>query len=520
MTLPLPSQPASQHHGNPGFPCIANDRSIYQQIYIYTTTNTKQSKTKQSKTSKMMDGNNRPRYHMEEEVVLVDARCDSMIITWAQVPEAVCYILEYRTVNPLEPDWQRLAEDLQGTSSRKRNLMPEAEYFYRVSPVFDDDTVGPWITHNEAFETMSQEQDEDYAMASPIVTIPAEFNSLIITWEEVDEDVHGFELQMRENKGGAKWFGFQTSGQSSEVKKKNLTSPWGYQFRVRPVTDYDEPFSPPSNPVQPRRAAGQQPPQQQQQQPQRQVPRQSYTPQSKRYEEPEEQYYPEEEYYENDGTPQRQYGDYNEDAMPAPWFKTAGEGAVLICWQKQYGTTGYELQMKEMMPGLSQEEGWNVIAARLAGNEVKKKNLWSANGYQFRVRPLDGEMAAYGYSNHSNPVVLPQTSRMRQAHQQRAQAAVKRATYSMPAPWFKGANERNAIVVCWQKQAKVTAYELQMKECAQGEQWATIAARLTGSEVKKKNLTSANGYQFRVRPVDGPNAHKEYSLPSSTAIAH
>eukprot|EP00980_Cylindrotheca_fusiformis_P028471 scaffold22602_cov154-Cylindrotheca_fusiformis.AAC.11 len=362
-------------------------------------------------------------------------------------------------------------------------------------------------------------------MAAPIVTIPAEPNALIITWEEVDEEVHGFELQMRENKGGAKWLGFQTSGQSSEVKKKNLTSPWGYQFRVRPVTDYEEPFSPPSEAVQPRRGPGGAAAAQQQ----RQAPRQKYVPQAKRYPDPPEEqyYYPEEEQqqyddqYYNDPTPQRQYGDYNEEAMPAPWFKTAGEGAVLICWQKQYGTTGYELQMKEMMPGLSQEEGWNVIAPRLQGTEVKKKNLWSVNGYQFRVRPLDGPMAAYGHSNHSNPVVLPQTSRMRQAHQQRAKDAVKRATYSMPAPWFKSANERNAIIVCWQKQPKTTAYELQMKECmTDGAQWTTIAPRLTSNEVKKKNLTSTNGYQFRVKPIDGPNANKEFSLPSSTAIAH
>jgi len=132
-----------------------------------------------------------------DQIVLVDARCDSITISWMKAEEAVCYILEYRTVNPLEPDWQLLAEDIQGTSSRKRNLMPESQYFFRVSPVYEDDTVGPWLTHNDVFETISQEQDEDYAMAAPIVTIPVEPNALIITWEEVDEDVHGFEMQMR-----------------------------------------------------------------------------------------------------------------------------------------------------------------------------------------------------------------------------------------------------------------------------------------------------------------------------------
>jgi hypothetical protein len=440
-----------------------------------------------------------------------------MIISWAAAEGAVCYILEYRTVSPLEPDFECLAEDIQGTSSRKRNLLPEAQYFFRVAPVYENDNVGAWVSHKEAFETLSQEQDEDYAMAAPIVTVPTEPNALIITWEEVDEVIHGFELQMRANKGGAKWFAFEASGMSTEVKKKNLTSPWGYQFRVRPVTDYDEPFSPPSNPAQPRR-------------PQQYQRRTNYqaSPRARYQAPPQQQYGEEEEYYEDDDgyyeeeqqyAPSQNYA-YNEDCMPAPWFKAAGEGAILVCWQKQYGATGYELQMQEVVPGQAPDEGWNIIAAHLTNTEVKKKNLWSSSGYKFRVRALDGPEAKSGYSNVSNPVILPQSSRSRQAHAQRAAAAIKMAHYSMPAPWFKGANERHSILVCWQRQDGVSAYELQMKECAQGEQWTTIAARLTGIEAKKRNLLSAYGYQFRVKPIDGPNAKKSFSLPSSTCIAN
>ena len=469
----------------------------------------------------MMETGERPTSHLVQQVVLVDARCDSIVISWEAQEDAVCYILEYRTVSPLEPDFQRLAEDIQGTSSRKRNLLPETQYFFRVAPVYADDHVGPWVTHREAFETLSQEQDEDYAMAAPIVTVPSEPHALIITWEEVEEEIAGFELQMRENKGGARWFSFETSGNQSEVKKKNLKSPWGYQFRVRPVTDYEEPFSPPSNAVQPRRPQGYtksqkpyvppRPRNHQRYQPQPQYQQDGY-------------YSDEEEYYNNEDpysqkAPQRQYGNYDEELMPAPWFKSAGEGTALICWQKQDGCTGYELQMKEVLPGLASNEGWYTIAARLSGTEVKKKNLISANGYQFRVRPLDGPCSGKGYSNPSNPVILPQSSRQRAQARQKTDAAVKAFKYSMPAPWFKGAGEKHSIIVCWQKQAGVTGYELQMKECANGEQWKTIAKRLTGTEVKKRNLSSASGYQFRVKPVDGPNAHKPFSLASATAIA-
>ena len=44
-------------------------------------------------------------------------------------------------------------------------------------------------------------------------------------------------------------------------------------------------------------------------------------------------------------------------------------------------------------------------------------------------------------------------------------------------------------------------YKLQMRENDGAVPWSTIAQCLSGTEVRKKNLTSRKGYMFRVRPV-------------------
>ena len=92
-------------------------------------------------------------------------------------------------------------------------------------------------------------------MAPPLVSQTADYNSLLITWEEIqDEEFYGFDLQMRECKGGSKWFqAFDDMiTEANEIIRADLKSKRGYQFRVRPITEHDEPFSEPSDPVVPR----------------------------------------------------------------------------------------------------------------------------------------------------------------------------------------------------------------------------------------------------------------------------
>jgi chitodextrinase len=138
--------------------------------------------------------------------------------------------------------------------------------------------------------------------------------------------------------------------------------------------------------------------------------------------------------------------------------------------------------------------------------EVKKKNLSPKAGYQFRVRPVTDNENVEPWSPPSD-VVIPKSPVKFSTHKKGA----------MPAPWCKNAGMKNAILVCWTKVDGALGYELQMKEGNRKKaKWTTVAAYLSGNEVRKKNCMSKNGYQFRVRPVT--NWDNPFSDPSFTAI--
>jgi len=257
-------------------------------------------------------------------------------------------MLQYRTA---DSDWELLSQTLKQTQVKKKNLKCEEEYFFRVAAVFDDGP-GTWMTHEEGFFPLTYEE-EDYAMDPPLVR-KVENECLSITWDPV-EDAYAYELQMRENTGGAEWFTVADEIERTAVKKRHLKSKHGYMFRVRPLNgEFDEAFSSPSDvmvavPESSKRTS---------------VGKMNTAP---NYQAPED------------------------FCMAAPWVKNAGHQALLVRWVKYDGATGYELQMKE---SLSRAQ-WIVIAAKVSGTEVKKNNLASKSGYQFRVRPLGVDETRY-----------------------------------------------------------------------------------------------------------------------------
>lgn len=270
-------------------------------------------------------------------IVLLDARVGSLTVSWPRIRLARWYTLEYRTA---DTDWECLSTDLQETQVRKKNLDPYLEYFFRVAAVFDDG-LGEWMFHEEGFLPLTEEAEE-HAMAPPMVH-NSESECLIVSWEQV-ESAYAYELQMRENTSGAGWFTIADEIEGTEVKKRNLNSRYGYMFRVRQLNgEYDEAFSPPSEaklavPV-------------------------VKTPAREATVDPKAS---------------------NNYSMAAPWVKNAGPQALVITWNKFPGATGYEIQMREN----ARKGKWMIIAGKVEGTEVKKNNLTSLCGYQFRIRPL------------------------------------------------------------------------------------------------------------------------------------
>ena len=176
-------------------------------------------------------------------ISLLDARSDSLTVTWQEVVGAERYILELKTGD--DDDFKELSSKLTQTQAKKKNLATDKSYSFRVAPVLDENgNTGSWITHDNAFRTISI-AEETKSMDAPTTSIGGN-QTLTVKWTNV-AGATGYELQMRENKGGGPWTTIAASLSGTEVKKKNLTSTSGYQFRIRPSDGNDTfPFSPPS----------------------------------------------------------------------------------------------------------------------------------------------------------------------------------------------------------------------------------------------------------------------------------
>jgi len=186
-------------------------------------------------------------------IQLLDARSDSLTVTWPVVENAKRYVLELKVGR--DGIYNELSSKLTQPQAKKKNLQPNQEYWFRVAAVVDDDVVGGWITHTHPFPTL--EEDATF-LEAPTVTLGGN-EALTISWKsDNNNNSNKYELQMRENRGGQGWTTIAPSLSNTQVKKKNLTSQLGYQFRVCAVVAGDsnnnnsnnnntnQAFSPPS----------------------------------------------------------------------------------------------------------------------------------------------------------------------------------------------------------------------------------------------------------------------------------
>ena len=195
-------------------------------------------------------------------IILIDSRSDSLTVSWPAIKGggeggATKYQLEYRTGGGgPEEEFVLLSDKLSQTQARKRNLTPGTNYFFRVAEAGSED----WIIHQEAFQTLTVEEEQNSMSAAPTVRNGGN-QALIVSWEEKKNKKEeeeggggglassgGYELQMRKNEGGAEWETIAKSFSGTQVKKKNLTFAFGYQFRVRPA-GLEGAFSKPSDSV-------------------------------------------------------------------------------------------------------------------------------------------------------------------------------------------------------------------------------------------------------------------------------
>jgi len=188
-------------------------------------------------------------------IILLDAESDKLLVSWPAVPNATKYTLQYRRVGSDDDDapFETLSDKLSGTQARKKNLTDEAGlgFLFRVGATMKDgEEITSWTSHDEPFKLLTREQ-EDARMAAPQVGLGGVSHAALVSWKKNASATDGkYEIQMRENSGGSEWTTIAASFGGLEVRKKNLTSKDGYQFRVRPAgVDGGAVFSPSSETI-------------------------------------------------------------------------------------------------------------------------------------------------------------------------------------------------------------------------------------------------------------------------------
>jgi thiol-disulfide isomerase/thioredoxin len=183
-------------------------------------------------------------------------------------------------------EYVTLSKSLRTTLVRKNNLTDpnHAGFQFRLGIVptihnnIRDSDTRTWLSHAEPFYLLTEEQSSVRMLLPPSVTYGGTNASLRISWSPYDKyslqtkqqhdqkesttitddtgttnDVH-YEVQMRENSGGMPWTTIVTEYKSTIVRKKNVASSLGYQFRIRPMQENNNatsplPFSPNSSPM-------------------------------------------------------------------------------------------------------------------------------------------------------------------------------------------------------------------------------------------------------------------------------
>lgn len=182
-----------------------------------------------------------------KNVVLLNAESDALTVSWPEIAGAVRYVLQYRQT--VDEAFTTLSENLKSTQVRKKNLSGTDGFYFRVAAVTgqSDEQQQEWMTHPDPFRLLTA-PEASTRMSAPAVVLGGSPHAGIIRWNESGAADTKYEIQMRENVGGAPWETIAASFANTEVKKKNLTSTAGYQFRVRPAGSDNHAFSPPSDP--------------------------------------------------------------------------------------------------------------------------------------------------------------------------------------------------------------------------------------------------------------------------------
>ncbi|KAK1743873.1 hypothetical protein QTG54_005470 [Skeletonema marinoi] len=152
---------------------------------------------------------------------------------------------------------------------------------------------------------------------------------------------------------------------------------------------------------------------------------------------------------------------------------------------------------------------YQSLSTELTTNTARKRNLTGAgHGFFFRVSATTKsqnrvDKSAMDYMGHAHRRPFTVLTMMEQSQR-------------MPPPVAKIDSSVASRSQTPSAEPLLVGYKLQMRESNGTSSWSTVANCLSGTEVRKKNLTSSSGYMFRVRPVlQGETGGSEENLVAS-----
>jgi thiol-disulfide isomerase/thioredoxin len=172
----------------------------------------------------------------------------------------------------------------------------------------------------------------------------------------------------------------------------------------------------------------------------------------------------------------------------------ATNDSVIFTWPPTEGAERYILEYKR-----KGDSEFVTLTDKLETPQARKRNLEDPQGQGFFFRAGALKKDAFGaWMSHSEPFHLLSESETKTR---------------MAAPTLSPSYE--SLLISWEPVEDATNYVLQMRENSCGVDWSTVGPPLTGHEVRKKNLSSKQKYQFRVRPLMPDKTAGAFSGPST-----
>lgn len=176
----------------------------------------------------------------------------------------------------------------------------------------------------------------------------------------------------------------------------------------------------------------------------------------------------------------------------------SSDNSLTISWPEVPGSERYVLQYREDTS--SDQIVFQTLSENMSTTQARKRNLDGGNGYIFRAGGIvNGEDEPARWVTHQEAFQV---------------LSAEHEASRMAQPTIQPAGNQ-AAKVSWNAVDGAPGYGLQMRENKGGASWSVVAASLSGTEVRKKNLTSKLGYMFRVRVAGSDGA---FSVASEVVV--